>query len=166
MKSNPYSTKQHFPSFSAAFIIGMWIAILPSCHKHDHTHDHKGEKHGKHDQTTKQKDHDEHKKDGHTGEIKLTPDALKQIKLETAKAKAKALGGQQMSAVGRVILPPSRISKVGSRVEGRIVRWYVRLGQRVKKGQALALIDSPAVGRARAEYLTFVASHNWSTRER
>lgn len=132
-------------------IIGLGALLLTSCHDHEHDH-----KEAKHQHNTKEKQghgsgKDEHKE--HKGEIKLQPAARKQVKIEKVKAKVKTLGAQQIAAVGRITLPPSKISKVGSRVEGRILRWYVKLGQRVRRGQPLALLDSPAVGRARANHL-------------
>lgn len=158
-------SRQILCNFIGVLTIGLGVLLLYSCHDHDHKghkhggHDHKGHKghdhksHGSHKEHGSHKGHDDHKKKEHTGEIKLNRAALKQVKIGTVKVEVRTLGVQQIAAVGRVTLPPSKISKVGSRVEGRILRWFVKMGQRVRRGQALALIDSPAVGRARANYL-------------
>lgn len=158
-------SRQILRAFIGVVTMGLGILLLSFCHDHNRKerehgdHDDKGHRgheqksHGSHKEHDSHQVHEQHKSQDHTGEIKLPRAALKQVKIGTVKVKVKTLGVQQIAAVGRVTLPPSKISKVGSRVEGRIMRWFVRLGQRVRRGQALALIDSPAVGRARANYL-------------
>ena len=126
---------------------------------HDDHDDHKGHDHSKsshsgHDDHGKEKGHKEHKKDeSHGVEIKLSHAALKRVKLEYVTVRESKTSPHQISAVGRITLPPQSVSRVGSRVEGRIVRWFVKLGQQVKRGHRLALLDSPVVGRARAAFL-------------
>ena len=120
------------------------IFALAGCEERNNDHDHKTHKEDKHEE----KGHDEHK-----GEITLHKEALKQIALTTYTLRAKSNPTQEVAAVGRISLPPSTLSQVGSRVEGRLLKWYVKLGQKVKKGQSLALLDSPTAGRARATYL-------------
>lgn len=139
--------------------LGLGVLLLHACDDHDHKgHDHKGHDHKSHGDKKKHKGHDDkghddHKDKEHSGEIKLNPKALKQVNIESFQVKAQLVGSQQIAAVGRVTLPPSKMSRVGSRVEGRILHWFVKLGQRVRRGQALVLLDSPAAGRARAEFL-------------
>ncbi len=131
--------------------------------KHD---EHKGHDHG--DSGKKHADHDEHKGHDHGGsgkkhgghddhgngqEVKLSSGALKRVTIKSVRVIETKAAAHQISAVGRVALPPKAVSRVGSRVEGRIVRWFVKLGQRIKRGHRLALLDSPAVGRARAAFL-------------
>lgn|GEM_PF-814010 len=131
-------------------------------HKHNGPEDGQGHKDHKDD---KHKGHDHEEHDVHKGEVKLNPAARKEVHITTYQVKEEHVASWQVAAVGRVLLPPSKISRVGSRVEGRIVRWYVKLGQRVRRGQALALLDSPAVGRARAEYLRNRALYKLTTIE-
>lgn len=158
--------KQHIQGF----LIGLLVAavsfgVYSVMHKHEHNHaEHTGHKHGKkdkhddhkgHDHGSKgsQKGHDDHKDDEHKGEIKLNSKALKHVKIRTVETRLTPSSIHQIDAVGRVALPPSGVSRVGSRVKGRIVKWYVQIGTRVRKGQALALLDSPIVGQARAQDL-------------
>ncbi|TNE52033.1 MAG: efflux RND transporter periplasmic adaptor subunit [Deltaproteobacteria bacterium] len=134
-------------------------------HKHD---DHKGHDHGKSGHKDSDDKHDDHKghdhekgnkhekhskHESHGGEVRLSSAAMKRVKLQYATVREGKGASHQIGAVGRVSLPPQSVSRVGSRVEGRIVRWFVKLGQKVKRGQSLALLDSPAVGRSRATFL-------------
>lgn len=50
---------------------------------------------------------------------------------------------QSVSGVGRVIVynPMDRAQEVDALIPGRVVNWYVREGQQVKKGQRLALLQ-------------------------
>ncbi|MFN8611917.1 MAG: HlyD family efflux transporter periplasmic adaptor subunit [Vulcanimicrobiota bacterium] len=50
---------------------------------------------------------------------------------------------QSVSALGRVTVfsPMERAQEVDALIPGRIVNWYVREGQRVEKGQKLALLE-------------------------
>ena len=97
----------------------------------------------------------EHGKGGeesHTDEVKLTADAVERygIKIEAA----------QMWALRPTIVTPARVgfnaeamAHVGSPLRGRVVEIKVRLGQDVKKGDELCIIESPELGEAQADLL-------------
>ena len=58
-----------------------------------------------------------------------------------------------LQAQGGKILPnENRLAHLGPRVPGRIVAVYANLGDRVKLGERLLLLDSPAFGEAQLEY--------------
>lgn len=65
-------------------------------------------------------------------------------------------GGEHLAA--RLVMPaivesdPARTAAVLSPLSGRVVELKVALGDRVKQGQVLALIDSPDLGQAYADY--------------
>lgn len=88
----------------------------------------------------------------HTDEVKLTADAVERygIKIEAA----------QMWALRPTIVTPARVAfnaeamaHVGSPLRGRVVEIKVRLGQDVKKGDELCIIESPELGEAQADLL-------------
>ncbi|MBI5921995.1 MAG: efflux RND transporter periplasmic adaptor subunit [Betaproteobacteria bacterium] len=96
----------------------------------------------------------EHGEAGH-GEaetLKLTPEAI-----QTAGIKIEALAEQEISEqlmLTATIQPnQDRITHVAARVPGRIVKVHVKLGDQVKAGQTLALLDSLEVGEAYSTYL-------------
>lgn len=89
---------------------------------------------------------------GHTDEVKLTADAVERygIKIESA----------QMWALRPTIVTPARVgfnteamAHVGSPLRGRVVEIKVRLGQHVRKGDELCIIESPELGEAQADLL-------------
>ena len=53
---------------------------------------------------------------------------------------------------GRILSNENRLAHLGPRVPGRIVAVYANLGDRVKPGDRLLLLDSPAFGEAQLAY--------------
>lgn len=91
-------------------------------------------------------------KGGHADEVKLTADAAERfgIKVEAAR----------MWALRPTIVTPARVgfnaeamAHVGSPLRGRVVEIKVRLGQDVKKGDELCIIESPELGEAQTDLL-------------
>lgn len=91
-------------------------------------------------------DHGHGGEETHTDEVKLTADAVERygIKIEAA----------QMWARRPTIVTPARVgfnaeamAHVGSPLRGRVVEIKVRLGQDVKKGDELCVIESPELWR-------------------
>ena len=84
--------------------------------------------------------------------LKLTPDEIK-----TAGIQVEALKEQQLSAqltVTATIHPnQDKIAHISPRVSGRIIKVNANLGDRVKSGQALAMLDSIELGEVHSAYL-------------
>ncbi len=58
-----------------------------------------------------------------------------------------------LKAQGGKILPnENRLAHLGARVPGRIVAVYVNIGDRVRAGDRLLLLDSPSLGEAQLDY--------------
>ena len=53
---------------------------------------------------------------------------------------------------GKILANENRLAHLSARVPGRIVAVYADLGDRVKEGGRLLLLDSPAFGEAQLEY--------------
>ncbi len=89
---------------------------------------------------------------GEEESLKLSAEAI-----EAAGIKVEELAAQEISeqlTVTATIRPnQDRITHVSPRVPGRIVKVHVNLGDRVKAGQALAVLDSLDVGEAHSSYL-------------
>ena len=89
---------------------------------------------------------------GEEEQLKLSAEAI-----EAAGIKVEELAAQEISEqliVTATIRPnQDRITHVAPRVPGRIVKVHVNLGDRVKAGQALAVLDSLDVGEAHSSYL-------------
>ncbi len=106
-------------------------------------------------EASKESGGDGHKHGGeeaHADEVKLTAEAIERygIKVEAA----------QMWALRPTIVTPARVgfnteamAHVGSPLRGRVVDIKARLGQDVKRGDALCIIESPELGEAQADLL-------------
>ncbi|WJM28352.1 efflux RND transporter periplasmic adaptor subunit [Novosphingobium resinovorum] len=65
----------------------------------------------------------------------------------------------------RLALDESQTSRVGAPVAGRVTQVLADIGQGVKAGQALAYLDAPDLGQARADLLTAQAESTRKARE-
>lgn len=98
--------------------------------------------------------HAEEKKDEHgsSEELTLTTEEAQRagIKVEEVKAESTA---ETIVTTATIQPNQERIAFVAPRIEGRVTSVPVRLGERVRAGQALATLDSVAVGEAYAAYV-------------
>src|SRR5260370_23319933 len=81
------------------------------------------------------------------GEVWLTLQQLKDALLEMETVDDRPVGGT-VRAAGRVTFDDLRVGHVFSPVTGRITKILAQPGQRVKKGQPLCVLQSPALGSA------------------
>lgn len=107
-------------------------------------------------------DHDEHGH-GEEGVVELGAEAIERIGLATAPATARSLDGRR-ATTGEIGFDETRLARVGSRVEGRLVRVPAELGERVAAGEVLAVVDSVGLGEAKAAYLRARAHHEVARR--
>ncbi|MBK79867.1 MAG: efflux transporter periplasmic adaptor subunit [Gammaproteobacteria bacterium] len=59
-----------------------------------------------------------------------------------------------VSAPAVVRFDPNRMARIGPRLEAKVVKVPIDLGERVRTGDLLAVLDSVELGRARARFLT------------
>lgn len=90
--------------------------------------------------------------DEHTDEVKLTADAVERYGIKVEAAQMWALRAT-INAPARIEFNAEAMAHVGSPLRGRAVEIKVRLGDTVKLGQELAVIESPELGEAQGEYL-------------
>ncbi len=145
-------------------------------HKDDDGHDHaaekgpKGEKEGAghkdgdgHDHGTEKAGHAKKEGEGHEGEeheeagnVHLTKEQIATIKLKTEVVALRAVSSE-IQATAEIVPPDDGIARVGSKISGRITKLPVSVGSKVKAGQLIAVVDSPELGTAKADYLAAVA---------
>lgn len=100
--------------------------------------------------------------------------ALERVTLDSAAAATIGLevvevgtvSESALSATGTVVYDQNRVSHVGPRAEGRVVRIERDLGDRVGLGAPLAVLESPDLGEAEAEHARTqselrLAEENW-----
>ena len=84
------------------------------------------------------------------GQVWLTPSQLRDAKIDVAVVQNRLVSDTIISS-GKVSFDDMLVSRIFSPVTGRVVKISAQPGQRVKKGDTLAFIDSPDVGVASAE---------------
>ena len=86
------------------------------------------------------------------GEVWLSPEQIAQAQIRIQPAAVRSLATQLITG-GKISFDDLLVAHVFSPVSGRVTRIYQDLGQRVKKGEALALIESPDLGSAYSDVL-------------
>jgi cobalt-zinc-cadmium efflux system membrane fusion protein len=81
------------------------------------------------------------------GQAWLTPQQLKDASITITPVGMHAVGGAIVTS-GRITFDDLRVSHVFSPVSGRVTKIIAQPGQRVKKDQTLAIIQSPDLGQA------------------
>src|SRR3990172_5729704 len=90
------------------------------------------------------------------GMVHLTREQVATAGIQTAPVERRAAAGF-LRATATIEPAADRQASVGSRIAGRIVALKAGVGDHVKRGQALGVIDSPELGRAAADYLAALA---------
>lgn len=84
--------------------------------------------------------------------IRIPQERLKMLNIRVETARRGKLP-QVIAATAVIEVNPYRLAHISPRIPGRIVAIYAKLGDEVKKGQKLALLDSLELGEAKAQYL-------------
>jgi len=84
--------------------------------------------------------------------VRIPQERLKTLNIRVETAKRGKLP-RVIAATAVIEVNPYRLAHISPRIPGRIVAIYARLGDEVKKGQKLALLDSLELGEAKAQYL-------------
>src|ERR1017187_2268736 len=92
--------------------------------------------------------------------VELTEDEQKAAGVQISEVRHQRLT-TEISALGRVEEPESRLSAISARLAGRIDKLYLQYtGQNVQRGQAIADIYSPELLSASEEYKLALDSRN------
>ncbi len=107
--------------------------------------------------TVKDDDHgDKENHDGHKHDkeevIRLTPEAARTHGITIQKAQRQQLNSQ-LIVPARVAFNADAMSHVGSPVRGRVIEIKVKLGQSVRQGDELVIIESPELGEVQSELI-------------
>ncbi|HWP93652.1 MAG TPA: efflux RND transporter periplasmic adaptor subunit [Thermodesulfobacteriota bacterium] len=92
--------------------------------------------------------HDE----AHSNQINLDPKSIQSANLKIEEVSLKSLKSI-LQAPGKIQFNENKLAHVGSRVPGKIDEVIANLGDKVKEGDRLAVIDSTELGTAQSEYL-------------
>jgi len=86
-----------------------------------------------------------------SGRINLSAEELQQSNITVKKIQLEKVSDQLILSAN-ITANQDRIAFVAPRVEGKLIKVTANLGDQVKAGQSLAVIDSIQMGEARAEY--------------
>lgn len=90
------------------------------------------------------------------GVVTLTREQMATVKLATAEVTSREVSSE-IEATAEIVAPDDGVARVGSKLSGRIMKLPVAVGAQVKAGQLIAVVDSPELGSAKADYLMAVA---------
>lgn len=142
-------------------ILNGLVACLATAGCHESEHDHAGHDHSKHEEGKADHKDDDHSGHGHEehGEehvpepVEMDEETRREhgVRVETAGP-----GDIQprLSLAGEVQLEPDRIAHITPRVDGIAVEVARRLGDKVRAGDTLAVLESREAAEARAEALS------------
>ncbi|MBS1871566.1 MAG: efflux RND transporter periplasmic adaptor subunit [Acidobacteria bacterium] len=95
-----------------------------------------------------------------TGEVSIRPDSAQLQQIKVAAVETAEVPLDVVTAPGRIELNPNRVSHVVLPLAGRIAAVMVKLGDTVKKGDPVILLESPDADVAMSAYLSAVAGVN------
>ncbi|WHZ26869.1 MAG: hypothetical protein OJF51_001665 [Nitrospira sp.] len=72
--------------------------------------------------------------------------------LQTERVALRPIRATLKAQAGKILINENRLAHLSARVPGRIVAVYADFGNRVREGDRLLLLDSPAFGEAQLEY--------------
>ncbi len=133
-----------------AVVIGLGLATCGGGGKAE-----KGERKeskGEHEEGEGEHEEGEHEEGEQAGMVKLTPEQAVTAKIAFVTVATRSVASE-LGATGEVTPPDDGVARIGPRLPGRITRLTRGVGDMVKKGETLALIDSPELGRAKADYI-------------
>jgi cobalt-zinc-cadmium efflux system membrane fusion protein len=88
--------------------------------------------------------------------IRLTQAQMATAKISVAPAQRRSETAA-IRATGEIEPPDDGVARIGPKVAGRVARLLKGVGDPVKKGELLANVDSPDLGRAKADYISAAA---------
>ena len=90
------------------------------------------------------------------GVLKMTPEKVANARIQLGKVERREQAGQ-LETTAQIEAPTGRQAKVGPRIPGRATSVSAEVGDTVRRGELLAVIDSPEVGQAKADFLAALA---------
>lgn len=94
---------------------------------------------------------EEHAEEGGAGTAIVELDSAALAMAGILQGEADTVQSTVLPATGTITYDQNRVSHIGPRTEGRILSLRADLGDRVRSGQVLAVLESPEVGATRAD---------------
>ena len=98
-------------------------------------------------------DEEDHAEEAHEeGVVEVSPQMLARVEITTAVVEERTLA-PELETTGQVDFEQDLLAHVTPRIPGRVHEVHATLGDQVKAGQVLVVIDSIELGQAKATYL-------------
>lgn len=97
--------------------------------------------------------------EGEEGKLALTPEQIKAAGIIVAELVEQDVS-DQITVTATITADQNKLAHIAPRVAGKLTRVLVDLGDKVKAGQSLALIDSIEVGEAQSSYAQAASEHD------
>ena len=127
------------PTSTSAWLLLLLLLLSTSCGSGGPSENHHDEK------ELSEEAHEE-------GVVELTPEMLQRVEIKTAMVQKRTLA-PELETTGQVDFDHDRLAHVTPRIPGRVHEVHATLGDQVKTGQVLVVIDSIELGQAKAVYL-------------
>jgi len=134
------------------------VCLLGYLTVHNTTHDDPEHDHTEHVTTPYAPDAHEGHSENEGQAIELTPEEISQIGLKTAVAGPGTVD-IHINLTGEIKVNQDRMAHVVPRVEGVVTEVYKKLGDSVRAGEVIAVIESRELADAKASYLAAVESY-------
>jgi cobalt-zinc-cadmium efflux system membrane fusion protein len=137
------------PTRLAVLAMALAIAVsLAACGERGAKDEHaaEGDNHAEHAGEKKEEGHAEE-----AGELTLTTEEAQRAGVKVEAIKSEPLG-ETIQVTATIQADQDRLARVAPRIEGRITSAPAKLGDRVRAGQTLAMLDSVEVGEAHATW--------------
>ncbi len=105
---------------------------------------------------TPQEEKEKGEKEGERREVVLSEEGLVAARLQFGKASKRPLA-RSLGLTGQVDFHPDRVATLGAKIPARIAKVHVGVGDTVTVGQALAVLDSMELAKARGTFAAAIA---------
>jgi cobalt-zinc-cadmium efflux system membrane fusion protein len=140
--------------------LGLWTLVLSGCGSDEHAKSQTSVQNASTQERGHQEEHahgrekpGEHASEpAHGEELKLTAEEINAAGIKTKEIKEEEVS-EELTLTATIRPNQERITHIAPRVPGRVVKVNASLGDSVKPGQTLAVLDSLEVGEAHSAYL-------------
>ncbi|MBA3723104.1 MAG: efflux RND transporter periplasmic adaptor subunit [Parachlamydiaceae bacterium] len=91
--------------------------------------------------------------------VKLTDDQIKDLKIDIKPAGSGQIS-LTLAATGKIVLPPDQMAYILPTVSGVVKEAKKNVGETVKAGEVIAIIESKEMAKAKSDYLTATNDEN------
>jgi len=104
-------------------------------------------------ESQKPDEHAAEKAEGTPGVLRVKAEMLRDLKVTTAEVEARP-GGEGSTLLGELRVNENAYAEVGAPIASRVVNVNAGIGDNVRVGEALAMLQSTDLGRSRADIIT------------